>query len=427
MSFRRRSIAFVSAITVVVAGFAFPAWGDERQDLVDKQQQNAAKANEIKSSLEGLDANLQEAFLELEKTRARIPGVEAELAQAENELASAERQAQANTALLSSAQEELRGIAGELSDSSKAAKQTRQTLAEIARATYRGETMPSALDLVMGSASAEEFTNAYRVNAAVTRTQTAALTELSQSVARSKNHQSRQEAVEERVAELKAESDAIVVAKNSAKNEAEARKTELLNLESSITAKQSELEQRKHDVEGSLAQIAQEQQATASRIAAIDEENRRAEAERRRQQNSAPAVTGGGWLNPPIPGPLVVTSPFGMRVYPLGNYRSMHYGVDLSSACGNPQYAAASGTVASTEFDYGGGNIVYVNHGIRNGASYVTAYMHLSAIKVSPGQRLNQGDLIGLTGATGRVTGCHVHFEVWQNGTAINPMGLPGF
>ncbi|SPT75579.1 Membrane-bound metallopeptidase [Arcanobacterium haemolyticum] len=186
MSFRRRSIAFVSAITVVVAGFAFPAWGDERQDLVDKQQQNAAKANEIKSSLEGLDANLQEAFLELEKTRARIPGVEAELAQAENELASAERQAQANTALLSSAQEELRGIAGELSDSSKAAKQTRQTLAEIARATYRGETMPSALDLVMGSASAEEFTNAYRVNAAVTRTQTAALTELSQSVARSK-------------------------------------------------------------------------------------------------------------------------------------------------------------------------------------------------------------------------------------------------
>lgn len=67
MSFRRRSIAFVSAITVVVAGFAFPAWGDERQDLVDKQQQNAAKANEIKSSLEGLMPIFKKLFLNWRK------------------------------------------------------------------------------------------------------------------------------------------------------------------------------------------------------------------------------------------------------------------------------------------------------------------------------------------------------------------------
>lgn len=194
------------------------------------------------------------------------------------------------------------------------------------------------------------------------------------------------------------------------------------------------MEQRKSEFEASLAQVEQAQAAASARIAAIDEENRRREAERLEAERQAAnrasaqhATTGGGWLNPPIPGPLVVTSPFGMRVYPLGNYQRMHLGVDLASACGDPQYAAADGVVASTEFDIGGGNIVYVNHGIHNGSSYVTAHMHLSAIKVVPGQQVSQGDLIGLSGATGRVTGCHVHFEVWQNGTAINPMGLPGF
>lgn len=426
MNSRRKFIATVATVTMVVTGLALPAWADERQDLVNQQQENENRMKEIKSSLEGIDVNLQDAFLELEKTRSQIPGAEADLANAQQELATAERKAQANAALLSAAQNELAGISGELSTSSQEADKTKQTLAEIARATYRGETMPTAIDLVVGSASAEEFTNAYRVNAAVTRAQSAALTELSQAVAQSKNRQSRQQAVEKRVTELKAEADAIVVVRDKARDEAEQRKTQLVDLEASINAQTQDLEKRKAEFEASLNQVEQEQQAAAARIAAIDEENRRKEAERA-AAGQASATTGSGWLNPPIPGPLVVTSPFGMRIYPLGNYRRMHYGVDLASPCGDPQYAAADGVIDSTMFDVGGGNIVYVNHGIHNGSSYVTSHMHLSAIKVVPGQRVSQGDLIGLSGATGRVTGCHVHFEVWQNGTAINPMGLPGF
>ncbi|USR78948.1 M23 family metallopeptidase [Arcanobacterium pinnipediorum] len=434
MGLRRRSIAFTCALTVITGGLVFPAMADERDDLVHQQEQNAQRQREITSTLEGLDVNLQDAFLELEKTRSQIPQAEAELASAENDLAIAQRQAQANAALLLSAQEELTSISGELSSSSQQAVQTKQTLAEIARATYRGETMPNALDLVLGSASAKEFTDAYRVNATLTRTQSAAFTEATQSVARSKNRKSRQEAVEDRISELKAQSDALVVAQNKARSAAQQHKDTLLGLADSITEQTKNLEQRKSEFEASLAQVEQAQAAASARIAAIDEENRRREAERLEAERQAAnrasaqhATTGGGWLNPPIPGPLVVTSPFGMRVYPLGNYQRMHLGVDLASACGDPQYAAADGVVASTEFDIGGGNIVYVNHGIHNGSSYVTAHMHLSAIKVVPGQQVSQGDLIGLSGATGRVTGCHVHFEVWQNGTAINPMGLPGF
>ncbi|MDY5142942.1 M23 family metallopeptidase, partial [Actinotignum timonense] len=137
-----------------------------------------------------------------------------------------------------------------------------------------------------------------------------------------------------------------------------------------------------------------------------------------------------GALIPPVPAPLYVTSPFGMRVYPFDGGWWMHEGVDLRSACGNPQYAAAAGVVAAVRPASGNGthgNQVILNLGYINGSSYVVVYNHLSGFNVSVGQSVGQGDVIGWTGMTGMVTGCHVHFEVWQDGVVIDPMSLPGF
>lgn len=67
MNSRRKFIATVATVTMVVTGLALPAWADERQDLVNQQQENENRMKEIKSSLEGIDVNLQDAFLELEK------------------------------------------------------------------------------------------------------------------------------------------------------------------------------------------------------------------------------------------------------------------------------------------------------------------------------------------------------------------------
>lgn len=135
-------------------------------------------------------------------------------------------------------------------------------------------------------------------------------------------------------------------------------------------------------------------------------------------------------LVPPVPAPLHVTSPFGMRVHPLAGYQWMHEGVDLRSTCGETQVAAAAGTVRATIPAPGNashGNQVIINHSSIGGNNYVTVYNHLTRFAVSAGQSVSQGSAIGYTGATGNVTGCHVHFEVWRNGTAINPMGLSGF
>jgi putative M23 peptidase domain protein len=130
-----------------------------------------------------------------------------------------------------------------------------------------------------------------------------------------------------------------------------------------------------------------------------------------------------------IPRPLYVTSPFGMREYPFGG-RWMHNGVDLRSPCGQAQVAPGNGVVASVRPAAGNsthGNQVFINLGNVNGHSWVAVTNHMSAFNVRPGQSVTQGQVIGWTGQTGQVTGCHVHMEVWRDGQVINPMSLPGF
>ena len=125
-----------------------------------------------------------------------------------------------------------------------------------------------------------------------------------------------------------------------------------------------------------------------------------------------------------------MTSPYGYRIHPIAGYRWWHAGVDIRSACGNPQYAAASGTVNATRGARGNGshgNQVIIDHGRIGSHSYVTVTNHLSRFNVRAGQSVAKGEVIGWTGATGNVTGCHVHFEVWRNGSTIDPMGLSGW
>ncbi len=107
-------------------------------------------------------------------------------------------------------------------------------------------------------------------------------------------------------------------------------------------------------------------------------------------------------------------------------FGGFHTGLDVSSKEGSPAYASDTGTVtyasyaAGIYFDYG--NLIVINHG--NGVE--TFYAHLSGINVYPGQVVNQGDLIGATGNSGRSTGPHIHFEMRQNNFQINPLNRLG-
>lgn len=122
-------------------------------------------------------------------------------------------------------------------------------------------------------------------------------------------------------------------------------------------------------------------------------------------------------LRTPVDGARV-TSGFGMRRHPIQGYTKMHKGVDFGAPTGTPIFAAGDGVVGRAGWFGGYGNYVTVRH---NG-TYSTAYGHMSKILVKPGQRVRQGQVIGRVGTTGNSTGPHLHFEVIQNGAAINPI-----
>ncbi|VEI13964.1 M23 family metallopeptidase [Trueperella bialowiezensis] len=447
----RRLIGAIAAVSIAASGvaIAWPAVADERSDLVDKQEEQNQEIERLQSELEGIDLNLQSAYLELEQTRGKIPGAEAELLAAENDLAAAIREAEANAALLAAAQGELEGIVADIKESEGNAQATRKSLGEYARATYRGDLMPSDLEIIVGSASAEDFANAYRAQSAIARSQTMSLTHFEQQAAQSRNREARQNAVEEQIEQLKKESDELVEVQEEKRALADEKRNELVALEQQLAQQSDDLEAKKSDYQSSITGLEEARDLTQQRIAAIDEENRRKEEERRaaeqaareaaaRQRNrpaapapapAAPRQSGGSWIKPPVPAPVYVTSPFGMRHYPFGGVW-MHNGVDLRSRCGEAQTAPADGVVSAVVPAAGNGthgNQIFINHGVVNGSSWVTVTNHLQAFNVSTGQRVSQGDVIGWTGETGMVTACHVHFEVWQDGRVIDPMSLSSF
>ncbi len=116
----------------------------------------------------------------------------------------------------------------------------------------------------------------------------------------------------------------------------------------------------------------------------------------------------------------IVTSEFGGRVDPINGSYSYHKGLDLGVPTGTPVRAAKAGTVLKTAYNAGGyGYYVMIDHG----GGIVTLYGHCSRILTSSGHPVKAGDVVALSGSTGRSTGSHLHFEVRVNGKAVNPRG----
>ncbi len=120
----------------------------------------------------------------------------------------------------------------------------------------------------------------------------------------------------------------------------------------------------------------------------------------------------------PVKNAFRFTSKFGFRRDPKTGGRRMHNGVDFAAGSGTPLYATADGVVIHAGWGSGYGRLVKIQHefGIE------TRYAHMSKMRVKVGQRVSRGDRIGDMGASGRVTGVHLHYEVRVGGKPVNPM-----
>ena len=122
-------------------------------------------------------------------------------------------------------------------------------------------------------------------------------------------------------------------------------------------------------------------------------------------------------------GAYYITSLAGNRIHPVTGESRYHSGIDIGVPNGDPIWAAAAGTVTMAGWNGNYGNCVMVTHG--NG--YTTVYGHLSGIAVSYGQSVNMGQTIGYCGSTGLTTGPHLHFEIREGGSFLNPMDFFGW
>ncbi|HKJ30398.1 MAG TPA: M23 family metallopeptidase [Balneolales bacterium] len=116
----------------------------------------------------------------------------------------------------------------------------------------------------------------------------------------------------------------------------------------------------------------------------------------------------------------IILSGFGMRYHPIYHFKRMHYGVDFRASVGTPIYATGDGTITYAKRMGTYGNLIEINHGF----GFQTRYAHLSAFAkgIHPGVKVKRGQLIGYTGATGVVTGPHLHYEIRIHGKPVNPI-----
>lgn len=118
-----------------------------------------------------------------------------------------------------------------------------------------------------------------------------------------------------------------------------------------------------------------------------------------------------------------VSSSFGYRIHPITGVGKLHAGTDFGISCGTPVYATADGEVVHSGYKNGtAGNVVEIDHGVVDGSQVSSNYYHLSETIAENGSFVKQGDLIGKVGTTGTSTGCHLHWEIVQDGEKTDPM-----
>jgi len=200
---------------------------------------------------------------------------------------------------------------------------------------------------------------------------------------------------------------------NALKTEADAKKKELDTLYG-----------KSHAIVKKLEQSINENKKDAKAIQREMEETHKAILKKIAESN-VDVTYNAGLMVWPVPAVQNISSPYGTR------WGRLHKGIDISEGAvlvyGQNIVAAADGVVvtAQTASTWGGGYGYYVtiNHGNNaNGVKISTLYAHMSKVAVSTGQTVKAGDVIGQAGATGDVTGPHLHFEVHENGVAVDPV-----
>lgn len=403
------ALLITSTVIALLAGLVVPAGAALDGAFLssgpkDRKRQVDQQAKALQAQLHEHSQEVAQAALRLQRAAAQLPAARARLAGAERQVTAAKARDAAAAAKLMAAEQREQKALDELDEVRGRIERTQSVMGEIARANYQRGGVYGEIALVLESESPRELTTRIATMRTVLRSQQDVVEDLDESRADLAVHQSQLAAVREQVGRLR--------------QQAAERLTETRAVEQRAQAAENQVSRLVRDRRSALAQAEGAKAEDARRY-------RQLRAESRRLAQVLAARSGGvygasGNLLRPVPGP--VTSPYGMRRHPITGEYKLHDGTDFSASCSTPVKAATAGEVVRTAALTGYGNQVALDHGRVSGVNLATSYNHLSQFAVSPGERVNRGQVVGYVGSTGYSTGCHLHFMVYENGNTVDPM-----
>ena len=221
--------------------------------------------------------------------------------------------------------------------------------------------------------------------------------------------------LQEEIAGKKADLETQRTAQEDAKKELEATLAELDAQRAEANALVAEIESNESEYQTALDAIDAEEEAIQAEIVRLSRELAAA--------NGDTGAALGGYIWPVSS--RRITSPFGPRNTGIPGASTNHKGVDIGGVGYTTEvHAAKAGTVIVSQRSSSYGEYVVVSHGSGN----TTLYAHMSSRSVSVGDYVDQGDVLGITGSTGISSGPHLHFEITENGSRVNPLNyLTGY
>jgi len=438
-SILRRPLSLLAAAVValpLLASPVSPALADgSKDDKIAERAEVDEELEDLRIELNDVNSDLADTYIALAETELLIPQAQEDLEEARAALEEAREEDRRIGERLGAAEEEERELSGQVEEGQEEVGRSNEELATVALTAYKGGGMPNPSTVYIGNETPQDAVDRsmnYRLTMASQGTR---LDGLRTDQAVTENSAERLTAVREEIKQLKIDAEEAVERTEEAEDEAAEAKQDLDDLYATQKTQSEQLEIKKSQYEGDVSTLETRSSTLDTEIEELARQERereeRARQERERQQNaqnsggsgssgssSGSADQGGGWVYPVN---ARLNSNFGWRVHPIYGTRKLHAGVDFPVACGVPVGATHSGRVIAREYNSGAGNKIILSHGIHNGRLVTSSYHHLQGYAQPVGAQVAAGTTVGYVGTTGSSTGCHLHFEIHEDGNAVNP------
>ncbi|MCW2797283.1 peptidoglycan DD-metalloendopeptidase family protein [Nocardioides sp.] len=388
-------------------------------DLKNRHKHAEHQVSSAKQDLDESSSALVAATRKVAAAKALLADANAELADVRTRLAAAQVLDNQMQAKLVTAEQRLTDSRQQLTDGQAALELQRQHVTATVTSIYeQGDPQLLAFASMLNAETPADLTSRMQATDVIVGRETGAYDDLHAAEVLLQVRENEVESAKNDVADQRRAAAAHLDTMRALHEETRQAKAKVRDLvDSRKAAAKQAWAARRHD-----SQVLRQAKAKEHRIQQHILALARRAAQRAARRGAGAGYTGssGGFLMRPVNGP--VTSPFGWRIHPIYGYWGLHDGTDFGVSCGEGLWAAAGGTVVSEYYSSVYGNRLYLNVGTVNGKNVTVVYNHMSGYRSHTGDHVRRGEVVGYVGDTGWSTGCHLHFTVLVNGTAVDPM-----